>query len=219
MSPPTIAIDVVSDVVCPWCYLGKRRLERALAQIAGIEPVVRWRPYRLDATIPPEGIDRTDYIVRKFGSPSALDAANARLVAYGKAEGIDYHFDRITRTPDTTDAHRLIRWAHDAGKEDATVERLFAAYFTEGRDVGDRAVLAELAGEIGLDAEQIRERLLGDDDRGAVTADIEEAYRMGVTGVPCFVIDRRYAVAGAHPSEVIARTIVKAAGARPPGAA
>lgn len=218
MSSIAISIDVVSDVVCPWCYLGKRRLERALAEVAGVAPAVRWRPYRLDPTIPPEGTDRADYVVRKFGSLSALDAAHEKLVAYGKAEGIDYRFDLIRRSPDSTDAHRLIRWAHAVGAEDAAVERLFFAYFTEGRDIGDRGVLAEIAAAVGLDAEAVRQRLAGNEDRDAVVAEMEEASRIGVTGVPCFIIDRRYAVVGAHLPQAIAAAITRAAGGRAPTA-
>lgn len=209
-----VSIDVVSDVVCPWCYLGKRRLERALADVAGVAPTVRWRPYRLDPTIPPEGIAREDYVVRKFGSLTALNAAHEKLAAYGKAEGIDYRFDLIRRSPDSTDAHRLIRWAHASGAEDAAVERLFSAYFTEGRDIGDRTVLAEIASRIGLDNDAVRRRLAGDDDRETVAAEMEEAYRVGVTGVPCFIVDRRYAVVGAHPPEAIAAAITRSAGER-----
>lgn len=141
-----------------------------------------------------------------------------RLVESGRAEGIDYRFDLIRRSPDSTDAHRLIRWAHESDAEDAAVERLFAAYFTEGRDIGDRSVLADIAAAIGLDPEAIRQRLAGGDDRDAVIAEMEEAYRIGVTGVPCFIVDRRYAVVGAHPPETIAAAITRAAGDPAPAA-
>ena len=146
----SLTVDVVSDVACPWCYLGKRRLEKAVTLVPEIAVNVRWRPYRLDPTIPPEGMDRTAYVVRKFGSVEALDAAHARLEGYGRAEGIDYRFDRITRSADTTNAHRLIRWAATEDKEDDIVERLFFAYFSEGLDIGSAAVLTAIAAETGM---------------------------------------------------------------------
>jgi predicted DsbA family dithiol-disulfide isomerase len=207
MTQSPVTIDVVSDVVCPWCYLGKRRLEKALIIASEVPTVVRWRPYRLDPTIPPEGIDRKDYIIRKFGSLEAIEPAHERLTAYGKAEGIDYHFERIERSANTIDAHRLIRWAAAAGLQEAMVERLFAAEFTEGKEVGSIPVLAALAGEVGLDAEAIARRLASDEDRAEVIAEVENATRIGVTGVPCFIIDGRYAVMGAHPAESLAAAI------------
>jgi predicted DsbA family dithiol-disulfide isomerase len=217
MARSTISVDVVSDVACPWCYLGKRRLEHAVSLVrAEVDVAVRWRPYRLDSTIPPEGIDRAEYLIRKFGSLEAIGPAHAQLETYGRAEGIDYRFDLIARSADTTDAHRLIRWAGVENKEDPVVERLFAAYFSEGRDIGDRSVLASVAADCGLDGARTAERLSTDEDRDAVRAEIEEAYRIGVTGVPCFIVARRYAVVGAHPGESIAAAIRKAAAeARP----
>jgi predicted DsbA family dithiol-disulfide isomerase len=206
-----LTVDVVSDVACPWCYLGKRRLERALDLVPDLAVAVRWRPYRLDPTIPPEGIDRKEYITAKFGSLEAIEPAHERLAAYGRNEGIDYHFERITRSANTIDAHRLIRWAGEAGLDDTIVERLFAAYFSEGLDIGDRQVLAAIAGEAGLDAKTIAVRLASDEDRDAVTAEIDEAYRIGVTGVPCFIFDQKYAVMGAQAAETIAGAIRQAA--------
>ena len=212
--PPAISVGVVSDVACPWCYLGKRRLEQAIALVPELSVAVRWRPYRLDPTIPPEGMDRRDYVIRKFGSIEALDDAHARLTEYGRAVGIDYRFERITRSANTINAHRLVRWAAVDGMEDAMVERLFAAYFSEGRDIGAIDVLAGLAGEVGLDAANVAARLVNDDDREAVVGEIEDAYRIGVTGVPCFIFDQRYAVMGAHPAESLASGIRQAAAAR-----
>ncbi len=218
MAAPLLTIEVVSDVVCPWCYLGKRRLERAIATLPDGTIAVRWRPFRLDATIPPQGIDRQTYVTRKFGSVAAVDGAHRQLTEMGRAEGIAYRFDRITRSPNTIDAHRLVRWAADDGREDAMVERLFAAYFSEGLDVGDQAVLARLAGEAGLDEDTTARRLAGDEDRAEVAGEIDQAYRIGVTGVPCFIIDRRYAVIGAQPPEVIAAAIEQAASETAPSA-
>ncbi|MGZ8348048.1 MAG: DsbA family oxidoreductase [Allosphingosinicella sp.] len=207
MTARPLTVEVVSDVACPWCYLGKRRLERALSLLPNMAVTVRWRPYRLDPTIPPEGVDRKDYLTRKFGSLAAIEPAHRRLVEYCHDEGIDFHFERITRSANTIDAHRLIRWATAAGLDDAMVERLFAAYFSEGRDIGEQQVLAELAGEVGLDAVLVARRVASDEDREIVAGEIEDAYRIGVTGVPCFIFDQKYAVMGAQPAEGIADAI------------
>jgi predicted DsbA family dithiol-disulfide isomerase len=218
MPQSALTVEVVSDVACPWCYLGKRRLERAIELVPEIRVSVHWRPYRLDPTIPPEGMDRTDYVIRKFGSIEALDEAHKRMTDFGMAEGIDYHFERITRSANTINAHRLVRWAAAGGAEDAMVERLFAAYFSEGLDIGAIDILAALAGEVGLEANTVAKRLAGDEDREEVALEIEDAYRIGVTGVPCFIIDQKYAVMGAHPAEALARAITQAAGEKAGGA-
>jgi predicted DsbA family dithiol-disulfide isomerase len=210
MALSPVVIDVVSDVVCPWCYLGKHRLERALGLVPEVAAAVRWRPYRLDPTIPPEGIDRAEYVLRKFGSATALDQAHERLVAMGKAEGVTYRFERITRSPDTTDAHRLVRWAAAEDRQGAMVERLFAAYFTEGLDIGDSAVLADLGASVGLNHGAVAARLAGEDDRAAVGAEMAGAARAGVTGVPCFILDQRFGLMGAQPAETLAGAIRKA---------
>jgi len=199
-------IDVVSDVVCPWCYLGKRRLERALTLVPDVAIEVRWRPFQLDPTIPPEGIDRRAYIEKKFGIAGTVTPMHERLAEVGIDEGIDYHFERIKRSPNTIDAHRLIRWA-GPGQEEPTVERLFRAYFIEGRDIGDHTVLGEVAGDVGLDGDSLEKRLSTDEDRSIVEQEIAEAYRIGVTGVPCFIVGGRYAVMGAQSPETIAEAI------------
>jgi predicted DsbA family dithiol-disulfide isomerase len=204
-----LTIDVISDVVCPWCYLGKRRLERAISLLPGHQFAVRWHPFRLDPTIPPAGIDRGDYLAKKFGSVEAIAPAHANLTALGEREGIDFRFDRITRSPNTVDAHRLVRWASLSGSGEAMVERLFRAYFTEGINVGDRKALAALAADVGL-AGEIADRLASSDDVAEITTEVEEAYRIGVSGVPCFIIDRRYAVVGAHPAETLVEAFGRA---------
>ena len=209
MARPETTIDVVSDVVCPWCYLGKRRLERALRLLPEGGMATAWRPFRLDPTIPPGGIARETYLTRKFGSVAAVADSHRRLTDLGRDEGIDFRFDLIARSPNTVDAHRLIRWAETVGRQDAMVERLFRAYFSEGLDVGDTEVLVGLAGEVGL-GDGVAERLAGDDDRAEVAGEIENAYRIGVSGVPCFIVNRRCAVMGAQPGEVLARTIMQA---------
>jgi predicted DsbA family dithiol-disulfide isomerase len=206
-SPAPLTIDVVSDVVCPWCYLGKSRLEQAIAAVPEIPVAVRFRPYSLDPSVPPEGEDRAVYIRRKFGSLNALDAAHQRLKAMGREAGVDYHFDRITRSPNTLDAHRVVRWATEASKGTEMVDRLFRAYFSEGRDVGDHQVLSELASEVGLDGAAIAARLATDDDKASVKAEINEAYQIGVTGVPTFILGGKYGVVGAQSVEALTEAI------------
>jgi predicted DsbA family dithiol-disulfide isomerase len=209
-SKSPLVIDVVSDVVCPWCYLGKRRLERALMLVPATDIVVRWHPFQLDPTIPPGGMDRGDYMRQKFGDVSRLEAVHERLVAFGREEGVDYRFDAIGRSPNTLDAHRVVRWTPVA-QQDGIVEALFKAYFTDGSDVGDHAVLADIGSLFGLDRETTLARLTSDEDREAVRAEIAEAQRIGVTGVPCFIVGGRYAVMGAEQPQVIAGAIEKAA--------
>ena len=206
MSDPII-IDVVSDVVCPWCYLGKRRLEQALALLPNLPVTVHWRPFHLDPTIPKGGIDREEYLTKKFGSPEAVEESHQNLTMIGADEGIDYQFDRITRSPNTADAHRVIRWAAEDGLEEPMVERLFRAYFSEGEDIGDHDVLAALAEEVGLDGRDIADRLATDMDRDLIAAEVEQAQKIGVTGVPCFILDQRYAVMGAQAPEALAQAI------------
>lgn len=205
-----LAVDVVSDVVCPWCYLGKKRLEKAIAE-SGVPVTVRWRPFQLDATIPPEGMDRQVYMERKFGAGDRIRKAHEHLTELGAAEGIPYAFGRIKVSPNTLDAHRLIRWADDPQRQDALVEALFKAYFVDGMNIGDRAVLADIAASIGMDREAIAARLASDEDRPDVQADIASAQRIGVTGVPTFIVANRYGLVGAQPAEELARAFAQIA--------
>lgn len=197
-----IEIDVVSDVVCPWCFVGKRRLEAARALAPDLDIVVRWRPYQLDDTIPPGGIARSEYLARKFSPEKAAEIYN-RLNAVGAEAGIAFKFDAITRSPNTLDAHRLIRWAGEAGVQDIVKERLLALYFLEGADVGDPDVLARAAAACGMDGAAVGVRLGSDDDKDSVRADIEKAQSIGVNGVPFFIIDGRMGLSGAQPPEAI----------------
>jgi predicted DsbA family dithiol-disulfide isomerase len=199
---PSLVIDVVSDVVCPWCYLGKRSLEAALKQ-SGEAVEVRWRPYQLDPTIPPEGLDREAYMRAKFGSLDRLKSAHEQLTARGAELGLNYDFDAIKRAPNTLNAHRLIRWALAAGVQDKVVERLFKLYFEEGQDISEPALLAEVAGEAGLDAAGILQALASDNDVEEVRAEIAQAQRIGVTGVPFFIFAGRLGLAGAQEASVI----------------
>ncbi|MGD1037863.1 MAG: DsbA family oxidoreductase [Roseiarcus sp.] len=205
-----LTIDVVSDVVCPWCYLGKRRLALALAEADGGPIAVRWRPYQLDPTIPADGMDRRAYLRNKFGDVSRLDEIHARLTALGAEVGVAYHFDAISRAPNTLDAHRLIRWALAADAQDRIVERLFQLYFEQGRDIGERALLVEVARECGMDGEVVAKLLADGHDGEAVQAEIAQAQSIGVTGVPFFIFASRLAVPGAQSADVLATAIAQA---------
>jgi predicted DsbA family dithiol-disulfide isomerase len=203
-----LSIDVVSDVVCPWCYLGEKRLAAALAEET--EPVVvRWRPYQLDPTIPDGGVDRAEYMERKFGRDGRLKAVHDHLVELGAEVGLPFAFDRITRAPNTLDAHRLIRWAASTGLQGQVVDRLFRAYFVEGRDVGDRAVLLDIAADCGLDAALVARLFEEGADVEAVRNEIAEAQSIGVTGVPFFIFAGRLAVPGAQDVSLLRRAIAQ----------
>jgi predicted DsbA family dithiol-disulfide isomerase len=215
----TLTIDVVSDVVCPWCYLGQKRLDNAMAAAADVDIAVTWRPFQLDPTIPPEGMDRKAYMRAKFGDEARLRDAHARLEALGAAEGIDYAFDAIKVSPNTLDAHRVIRWAGANSQEaqNKLVRRLFKLYFEEGADIGDRAVLARAAGVAGMDAAVVETLLASDADRDAVANETATASRMGVTGVPCFLFEGKYAVMGAQDVSTLTDAIKQIAAAKARG--
>jgi predicted DsbA family dithiol-disulfide isomerase len=216
---PAIAVDVVSDVVCPWCYIGQKRLDAAVATVPEVDVTVRWRPYQLDPTIPPQGRDRQEYMLGKFGSEERIREIHARIEPLGAAEGIAFDFGAIKVAPNTLDAHRLIRWAANDRPEvqSLLVRRLFAAFFEEGRDIGDHSVLVEAAGSAGLDAAVVEAMLATDADRAEVAGEIETAARMGITGVPCFLLERRYAVMGAQDAATLADAIRQVAAAKSRG--
>lgn len=211
----SFAIDVISDVVCPWCYVGKRRLEAALAMLAGREPgfgaVVSFHPFQLNPQLPREGIDRRDYVASKFGGRAG--DIYARITAAGQSVGIPFAFDRIARQPNTFDAHRLTSWAQAGADAGALVERLFRAFFLEGRDIGDREVLAALAGEAGFDAGAARAFLDSGEGGDRIAAMDVRARQLGVEGVPYFVFNEKVAVSGAHEPAVLLDAIAQARGA------
>lgn len=202
-------IDVVSDIICPWCFLGKRRLDAALAAL-DMDVFIRWRPYMLDPTIPPEGLDRHTYLLNKFGAEK-VKTIHDPLIEAGKELDVPYHFDLITRTPNTLDAHRLIRWAHTVDRQNEMVERLFMAYWSEGKNVGDRDVLAHCAGEAGINAQQIRELLDTEQDVAETKAEIQHATNIGVTGVPTYILAQSYALVGAQSPAVLIDAISRVA--------
>ena len=204
-----LTIDVVSDVVCPWCYLGEKRLEEALSEEAG-PVVVRWRPYQLDPTIPEGGLDRAEYMEKKFGKSGRLQSVHDNLTRLGAEVGLPFAFDKITRSPNTLDAHRLIRWAASAGVQSRVVDRLFEAYFVEGRDIGDRVVLTEIAAECGLDADLVERLLAEGADSEVVRQEVEQAQAMGVSGVPFFIFAGRLGVPGAQEPSALRQAMAEA---------
>ena len=210
-----LSIDIVSDVVCPWCYIGKRRLEAALARRpSDAVPVqVRWLAFQLNPDIPTDGVDRRSYLEQKFGGPERAKQIYARVKAAGDEVGIPFDFERIVRQPNTVTAHRLIAWAQDVDltASDALIERLFRAYFIEGIDIGDIDTLARLAGEAGFDETAARAWLASDAGRKEIEAEEQRARALGVTGVPFFVFNQRLAVSGAQPPEVLLGAMEQAA--------
>ena len=211
-------IEIWSDVVCPWCYIGKRRFEHAVAAFDHREEVtVTWRSFQLDPSAPPtsEG-DPVERLAAKYGmSRATAEAAQARVTANAATEGLDFHLN-LARSGNTFDAHRLIHYAHSDGKQDALKERLMAAYFVEGAAIGEPDVLARLAVEVGLDESGARAVLDGDAYADDVRHDEMEARQLGITGVPFFVLDRAYGVSGAQPSELILGALQQAWTAAPP---
>lgn len=203
-------IDIVSDTVCPWCFIGKRRLARALALRPDVPAQVFWRPYRLDPTIPREGVDRRAYLKAKFGDSPRTGAMGEAIRSEGAGEGIAFAFDKIAKTPNTLDSHRLIRWAAGAGVQDDVVERLFKAYFIDGRDIGDAQVLTDVAAEGGMDATLVSELLAKDADLGAVEREAGMANQMGISGVPTFIFDSKFMISGAREPEILLRIIDRA---------
>lgn len=197
-----IDIDVVSDAVCPWCYVGKRRLEKAIAAVKGRHEVsVNWKPFQLNPGMPKEGMPRKEYRERKFGSEKAVAELDRRMMDVGKQEGIPFALDRIATTPNTLDAHRLIWLAGRQNRQDAVVDGLFRAFFTEGRNVGDRAVLVAVGVAAGMDKADITRFLDSDEGNREVRDEESKARRIGVEAVPFFMIGGRFAVAGAHESD------------------
>lgn len=199
-------IEVFSDSVCPWCYIGKRHLEQALAQTDFGPADIHWRAFQLNPDLPPEGRDRHAYLDAKFGGPDAVRAIHARIEEAGRGAGIEFQFDRITRSPNTFNAHRLIRLADTQQRAAAMVETLFQAYFVAGRNIGDSDTLVELAHASGLTGD-IRAWLTGDEQRAAVLEDLQTAHRLGIGGVPFFIMDERYALSGAQPVPVFVQAL------------
>lgn len=204
---PKLHIDVYSDVVCPWCYVGKRRLERALKEWRDDVPVeMKWRPFQLNPTMPKDGMDRTIYLETKFGSLDVFNEMEQRLLEAGRAEQIPFAFEKIARTPNTFLAHRLIWYAGQQGCQDAVVESLFKGYFEEGSDIGSKSILVELADRVGLGADDF---LTSEEGTAEVKAEESMGHKLGIRGVPYFVIDQNYGISGAQPVEVFVAAMEK----------
>ena len=213
-STPSVVVDLISDVVCPWCYIGKRKLEAALVKLGGRPSqtgvAVRWHPFQLNPDIPREGIPRAAYLEAKFGGKARAGEIYARVKQAGGEMGIPFDFDRIARQPNTLDAHRLIAWAQKQGDpqaRDDLVERLFRAYFVDGRDIGNRAELARIAQDAGFPFEEARAMLASDRESSDVLAEDREARSVGVGGVPFFIFNGRTAVSGAHDPDTLLQAL------------
>jgi predicted DsbA family dithiol-disulfide isomerase len=200
-------IDIFSDTVCPWCFIGKRRLERALGGELPEGLEIQWRAFQLNPDMPSEGMDRKAYLEAKFGGPEGARRVYDQIVLAGQGEGIEFQFKSIPRTPNSVQSHRLIRFAMTKGKEDEVVERLFNGYFLEGKDIGDDQVLTEIADASGLPREEVEAFLAGDEYREEILGEDLYARQQGINGVPCFIFNGRYALSGAQDPAILRQVI------------
>ena len=211
MTDQALRIEVYSDVVCPWCYIGKRRLERALGQLNGAAPArITWRPYQLNPTMPKDGMDRTTYLEAKFGSLDAFRQMEEHVLAAGAAERIPFAFEKVARTPNTFLAHRLIWYAEQQSRQDAVVESLFRGYFTEGADIGLVPVLGQLAGRAGLDAVAVESFLQREEGATEVKAEEAAGHRLGIRGMPYFLVNGSISISGAQPLDIFVSALQQA---------
>lgn len=204
-----VTLDVMSDPVCPWCFIGKTHLDAAIAAHGGAPFVIRWHPFQLNPEMPAEGRDRKAYLEGKFGGPEGAEKAYAHVREHAAKAGLDIDFDAIPRTPNTRDAHRLIHWAEVEEKQDAVVQALFEAYFLEGRDIGEAEVLADIADGAGMDASIVTRLLASDADVQEIVDRDAAARAMGITSVPTFIVAGKHAVPGAQPPELWAQVIAE----------
>jgi len=203
-------IDFIADVVCPWCYLGWRRLEKALALRPDVQANIVWRPYQLDPTLPEEGVDRKAYMAAKFPDAERRASIGKVLDDAAAEDGITWNLADIPVSPNTNAAHRLIRWAQTAGAQEPVLEAVLAAYFTHGKDIGDPVVLADIAGEAGMDRLTVLRLLSEGADKDTITREHQQAHEAGVSGVPFIIFDGKVAIAGAESPERMAKAIDKA---------
>jgi predicted DsbA family dithiol-disulfide isomerase len=215
MTPEILTVDVVSDVVCPWCYIGKHRLEGALRELTArtpsLEPVVRWHPFQLNPDLPREGMDRQAYLEAKFGGSQGAERRYDNVRRAAAETGLTLELDAIARQPNTLDAHRLVAWAQAGGTgASALVERLFRAYFVEGRRIGEPDTLVDLAAELGMDRETVRAFIESDELRHETAGADERARALGINGVPFFVFNAKVALSGAHESPTLLDAIEQA---------
>jgi predicted DsbA family dithiol-disulfide isomerase len=209
---PVGTINVISDAICPWCYIGKRQLERALdlLETHHLKFNVAWHPFQLNPDMPREGVDRAQYRIQKFGSAERSRQLDERITATAATVGLDFHLERLTRTPNTLDAHRLIRFGGQKGVQDAVVEALFEGYFGNGADIGDRAVLGELGAAGGLDRAEVAAMLTGEEGLKEVVAGDRMARNAGIQGVPSFALQGHVLFSGAVPAEEMAQAFRQA---------
>lgn len=200
-------IDIVFDTVCPWCFVGKRRFDKALKQRPHLKPEVRYRSFLLNPDLPPQGVDRREYLERKFGGSHQYERIAEALVYTGKGEGISFALDKIKRTPNSANSHRLVRLAHTLGRQHEAVELLFSAFFERGLDIGNIEVLIRLADELGIERAMAQAHLSGENDLNAVYTENARMHRLGITGVPCFIFNDSRAIAGAQEPEILLRML------------
>ncbi|WP_299768208.1 DsbA family oxidoreductase [uncultured Tateyamaria sp.] len=205
--PDSIKLDIMSDPICPWCYIGKAHLDRALEAHPDHPFVIEWHPFQLNPDMPAEGMDRRAYLEGKFGGKEGAVRAYAPVVEHAEKAGLKIDFEGMKRTPNTLDAHRLIHWAGIEGKQTAAVSSLFKAYFVETRDIGDHDVLADIADSIDMDASVVRRLLASDADREDISVRDAHSRQMGIQSVPTFVVANQHAVPGAQPPELWAKVI------------
>ena len=200
-------IDIVFDTVCPWCFVGKRRFDRALSMRSSLRAEVRYRSFLLNPDLPPQGVDRREYLERKFGGVHQYDRIAEALIITGRSEGINFNLNRIKRTPNSANSHRLVRMAHAQGRSGQAVDLLFRAYFEQGLDIGDLDILLDLAEELGFEYNDAREHLADDTDLNAVYTENARMHRLGITGVPCYIFNDSRAIAGAQEPEILTRML------------
>jgi predicted DsbA family dithiol-disulfide isomerase len=210
MASTPLAVDVVSDVVCPWCFIGKRLLEMAMTLKPEIAVEVRFRPYFLNPWVPREGMSRDDYLIAKFGSVENYNSSGNRVAEAAASIGLNYAREKIKRQPNTLDCHRLIYWAAQTSNAARMKQRLMDLYFSKGADLSDREVLVKAAADCGLNAEQVRERLASDQDVDRIEAESNSAKEAVIEGVPCFIFGGLFALSGAQPPQVLAQAIEQA---------
>lgn len=202
---PPMHIDVIFDTVCPWCFIGKRRLEAALAARPHIQPDITWHAFMLNPEMPPEGMDRHDYLKIKFGGESRWRRIQHAVGEAGRTTGISFAFNRIGRTPNTVDSHRLVRFAARRGRASAAIEALYFAYFLNGQDIGNRSVLFRIGERLGFDAGDLRDYVYSDRDVEDIAEQNARSHRLGISGVPSYVIDGDYAISGAQEPGIFLR--------------